>query len=111
MMESKITGIKIMVILKYKKEVYLNELAITHGWTSDIEEICVQEWGLFVNKDHVFILNQEDTKNRLQDVKNLLEISVSDTDAKKFKSLCTSEKMREKRHDEIKLLYLTAEIY
>ncbi len=100
-----------MKILKYKKAVYMDALAITHGWKSDIEEICVQEWGMFINEEHVFVLSQEDTKNRLQDVKNLLEISVSDTDAKKFKSLYTSEKMRKKNYDKIKSLYLTSKIY
>lgn len=87
-----------MKILKYKKELYVDALALTHGWKTKIEEICVPELGLIVNKDHVFILTNEEMKER---VKARKATEISREDEEKFRKLCEYAFERDRIQDEI----------
>ena len=104
-----------MKILKYKKEVYMDALALTHGWKTKIEEICVPELGLIVNKDHVFILTKEEMKKR---VKARKTTEVSREDEEKFRKLYNYVILRDQAqkkiddvHNQVKTEFFTAEVF
>jgi len=104
-----------MKILKYKLEIYQDTLALTHGWKTKIEEICVPELNLIVNKDHAFLLDRETMIKR---VKSKKLKTVSSEDEEKFRKLAgyafEKDKIQEKLHEvhnQIKEKFFTAEIY
>lgn len=97
--------------MKYKIKVYEDRLALSNELESEINEACFQnsKYGVFVNNEHVFVLNLEDTKERLESAENIEEIEISEDDERRFVGLYNAEKTRIKRHNEIKYRYIIEE--
>jgi hypothetical protein len=50
---------------KYKIKVCDSALDFSHGFSREVEEICIPELRLFVNLEACFVLSEEETKRRV----------------------------------------------